>query len=173
MTKWSADGDKHDRRCIIVAIVVGGVATKLGYPALGIKMALIMITWGLLFSPDLDLADTGRWQSGGCKAWHRWKRAGLGWFWKPYGHAFKHRSVYSHTLIPGTLIRLLYVCLPFCCLYLVCVRPDISTVFKNALALKESLKALALQALFIFSSCFIADAVHLSTDNIPPKEWLQ
>ena len=162
---WSADGDKHDRRCIVVAIAVGGAVTLWGQPTLGMRMATSIITWGLLFSPDLDLADTGRHQGGGCKAWHRWKRMGLGWVWKPYGHAFKHRSPFTHSLIPGTLLRLLYVlALPLVFW--------IWKAFPNFASLLAQLKELSTPILILIGCCFISDVVHLITDKIPPKDWL-
>lgn len=169
---WSADGDKHDRRCVFVAIALGAFVTLLGYPSLGIRMALIITAWGLLFSPDLDLADTGRHQGGGCKAWHRWKRAGLGWVWKPYGHAFKHRSKFSHTLIPGTLLRLLYVGLPWFALYLYFSDFNFGRLLSPSLEQISQLKELSIQVFINIGCCFIADSVHLITDKISPKEWL-
>lgn len=172
MTKWSADGDKHDRHCIVAAIAVGGAVTLFGQPALGISMALTITAWGLLFSPDLDLANTGRHQSGGCKAWHRWKRAGLGWYWKPYGYAFKHRSKFSHTLIPGTLLRILYVVLPVLLVYVRFSGFDLGILFQADQAQVVQLKALVINICVHLSCCFIADIVHLITDKIPPKDWM-
>ena len=173
---WSADGDKHDRNCVIGAIAVAGLVTKLGHPAL-IGMAPVIVVWGLFFSPDLDLSETGRRNGGGCKAWHRWKRLGLGWVWKPYGKAFKHRSPFTHSLIPGTLLRLLYVfTLPLLFglgYYLKILGPSFSTldpqVIKEALLV---LKPFGHIALACIGSCFIADAIHLITDKIPLKDWI-
>jgi uncharacterized metal-binding protein len=34
----------------------------------------------------------------------------LGWFWKPYGLVIKHRDPASHSLFPGTFVRIGYVC---------------------------------------------------------------
>lgn len=170
---WSSDGDKHDRRCIVVAIAIGGAVTFLGQPALSIKMATTIIIWGLLFSPDLDLADTGRHQGGGCKAWHRWKRMGLGWLWKPYGHAFKHRSPFTHSLIPGTLLRLLYVLALPIAFWIWKTQPDLMAwVDWNAEQI-EQFKEQSISVFTLIACCFIADIVHLITDRIHPKDWLQ
>lgn len=173
---WSADGDKHDRRCIVVALALGGGIAALGHPVLGLKAGITITTWGLLFSPDLDLSNTGRHQGGGCKAWHRWKRMRLGWFWKPYGYLIPHRSEFSHTLIPGTLLRLLYVLIVPGLLWLWQSDFDFSTLIKEIEPLSaEQLKAqkdFVLYALFYLSCCFTADAVHLWTDNIPFKKWI-
>jgi uncharacterized metal-binding protein len=173
---WSKDGDKHDRNCVIGAIAVIVVVTKLGHPAL-IGMAPMIVIWGLFFSPDLDLSETGRQNGGGCKAWHRWKRLGLGWLWKPYGKAFKHRSPYTHSLIPGTLVRLGYVfILPILLglgYYLTILSPAISTfdlqVIKGSLIVLKPLSGIVFA---ILGSCFIADGIHLITDKIPLKDWI-
>lgn len=62
-----------------------------------------------MFSGDLDIASrqTNRWGS-------------LKFIWIPYKKMFKHRSVFTHGFILGTIVRILYVfflfliCL-FCC----------------------------------------------------------
>jgi len=53
---------------------------------------------GLMFGPDLDIYST------------QYKRWGiLRWIWLPYRKLFRHRSLFSHGLIIGTLIRLIYL----------------------------------------------------------------
>ena len=166
----------HDRRCLAAAVTIGGLLTLTGRPLIGLQATATISIWGLMFSPDLDLADTGRHQGGGCKAWHRWKRMGLGWCWKPYGFLIKHRSPYSHTLIPGTLIRLLYVFIPFVVGYLFIAKPDLWIIFDKLVSLdKEYLKSLEPLSSNIFLLllwCFTADSIHLYSDNIPLKDWL-
>jgi uncharacterized metal-binding protein len=101
---------------------------------------------------------------------------GLGWFWKPYGYAFSHRSRFSHTLIPGTVLRLLYVLIVPIIIWIWTSDFDFSSLVKEIQPLSaEQLKAqknFVLYALFYLSCCFIADAVHLWTDNIPFKKWI-
>ena len=53
---------------------------------------------GLMFGPDLDIHST------------QYKRWGiLRWIWLPYRKLFRHRSLFSHGLIIGTLIRVVYL----------------------------------------------------------------
>ena len=53
---------------------------------------------GLIFGPDLDLYS------------FHYKRWGIfRWLWKPYQQAIKHRSIWSHGPIVGTIGRLLYL----------------------------------------------------------------
>ncbi len=53
---------------------------------------------GLIFGPDLDLYS------------FHYKRWGiLRWLWRPYQKAIKHRSIWSHGPIIGTVGRILYL----------------------------------------------------------------
>lgn len=54
----------------------------------------------LALSPDLDTWSNSR---------RRWSNIGLGWLWEPYRLTFKHRSIFSHLPVLGTLIRLLWL----------------------------------------------------------------
>jgi uncharacterized metal-binding protein len=53
---------------------------------------------GLIFGPDLDLYS------------YHYKRWGkLRWLWRPYQQAIKHRSIWSHGPIVGTIGRIFYL----------------------------------------------------------------
>jgi uncharacterized metal-binding protein len=69
---------------------------------------------GLVFGPDLDLYS------------FHYKRWGmLRWLWRPYQRAIKHRSIWSHGPIVGTIGRVVYLSLWLGlagCLYLTIVR---------------------------------------------------
>ncbi|MEM9275121.1 MAG: metal-binding protein [Cyanobacteria bacterium P01_F01_bin.143] len=53
---------------------------------------------GLMFGPDLDIHST------------QYKRWGiLRWIWLPYRRLFRHRSLFSHGFLIGTLIRVVYL----------------------------------------------------------------
>lgn len=53
---------------------------------------------GLMFGPDLDIYSA------------QYKRWGvLRWIWLPYRKFFKHRSLFSHGFIIGTVIRVIYL----------------------------------------------------------------
>ncbi|HEY9753488.1 MAG TPA: DUF2227 family putative metal-binding protein, partial [Coleofasciculaceae cyanobacterium] len=73
-----------------------GTAPKLAY--YGAATAVGCWFGGLMLSPDLDLPTSN--------PRRRW--LGLGWLWTPYDTMFKHRSIWSHSLILGTSIRAAY-----------------------------------------------------------------
>ncbi len=53
---------------------------------------------GLMFGPDLDIYS------------QQYKRWGLlRWIWLPYRKSMRHRSFFSHGLIVGTIVRILYL----------------------------------------------------------------
>ncbi|MDJ0842652.1 metal-binding protein [Crocosphaera sp.] len=53
---------------------------------------------GLMFGPDLDIYSL------------QYKRWGIiRWIWLPYQSCLKHRSFFSHGLIVGTVIRVIYL----------------------------------------------------------------
>lgn len=53
---------------------------------------------GLMFGPDLDIHS------------QQFKRWGIiGWIWLPYRKRLRHRSRFSHGILIGTLLRLLYL----------------------------------------------------------------
>lgn len=100
------DGDYHDALTIAAALPIGWLAWHLLPPGSAIALTAAHILGGLWLSPDLDLPRKGR----RCKAWHRWRRVGLGWFWNLYpGMVGKHRSWLSHYPILGTAGRLAYL----------------------------------------------------------------
>lgn len=53
---------------------------------------------GLMFGPDLDLYS---------RQYQRWGY--LRWIWRPYQKALRHRSIFSHGLLIGTTLRVLYL----------------------------------------------------------------
>lgn len=55
---------------------------------------------GLVFGPDLDLYSFH---------YKRWGK--LRWLWRPYQRAIKHRSIWSHGPLVGTIGRILYLSL--------------------------------------------------------------
>jgi uncharacterized metal-binding protein len=65
---------------------------------------------GLMFGPDLDIYS------------QQYKRWGiLRWLWLPYRKMLRHRSVYSHGFLLGTIGRILYVTLMVCTATLFCI----------------------------------------------------
>lgn len=53
---------------------------------------------GLMFGPDLDIHS---------KQYRRW--GWLRWIWLPYRRSLRHRSLWSHGFLVGTIVRLLYL----------------------------------------------------------------
>lgn len=69
----------------------------------------------LMLSPDLDVFP---WRSV-CQ--RRWDRIGigflnLGWIWEPYRRKISHRDELSHSILLGSIIRVLYLLAWSCCL---------------------------------------------------------
>ena len=91
-------GKTHDRITLwILPWIVGGsiILTRDGELTLIVAGAFLFS--GLMFGPDLDIYSI------------QFKRWGiLRYFWLPYQKLFRHRSFFSHGLIIGTVIRVLY-----------------------------------------------------------------
>jgi uncharacterized metal-binding protein len=91
-------GKTHDAITFLLAAPVG-VATYLLTKSVPASMAVAsaFLFGGLMFGPDLDTAS---------KQYTRWWILKPLWF--PYKMFFKHRSRWSHGLIFGTLLRVIY-----------------------------------------------------------------
>ena len=74
------------------------------YGLFGVCLALLFcfgFTFGTYyFGPDLDLPS---------RPYYRWK--GLRFIWKPYQKFVAHRSVWSHGLVIGDIVRVVYLLL--------------------------------------------------------------
>ncbi len=68
-----------------------------GSLALSAAATAAMLFGGLMFGPDLDIQS---------KQYTRW--GPLRFLWLPYKVAFRHRSRWSHGIVFGTLIRVVY-----------------------------------------------------------------
>jgi uncharacterized metal-binding protein len=92
-------GRTHDSITLwCLPIVTGGTWFYTHSPALAIVTTGSYLFAGLMFGPDLDIYS------------HQYKRWGpLRWLWLPYRQLFRHRSVYSHGFLIGTVLRILYV----------------------------------------------------------------
>lgn len=98
-------GKTHDK---IILLLIPYVITTIYYFSLRLKLenvfsliligTLSFVFGGLYLSPDLDTNSS---------IIKRWKF--LGFIWIPYKKVIKHRSVLSHGIFIGTLIRMLYV----------------------------------------------------------------
>ena len=91
-------GKTHDAITLILAaptFVVGWSAT--GSVLLASIITCAMLFGGLMFGPDLDIQS---------RQYTRWGVFRFLWF--PYKLMFRHRSRWSHGIIFGTLIRVVY-----------------------------------------------------------------
>ena len=92
-------GRTHDRITLWSLPWVVGVTFLLTRSGeLTLMVAGTFLFSGLMFGPDLDIYS---------QQFQRWGK--LRWIWIPYQKMLPHRSVFSHGLIIGTLLRLLYI----------------------------------------------------------------
>lgn len=92
-------GKTHDRITWFAALPTVGVAWGVTHSGLdALLSALGLVFAGLMFGPDLDLKS---------RQYYRW--GPFRWIWWPYQRCFKHRSAFTHGLILGLPVRLLYV----------------------------------------------------------------
>jgi uncharacterized metal-binding protein len=93
------NGKTHDTITFIVAPVIGGLSY---YLTKDIKStAIIFATYlfaSLMFNGDLDTNS---------RPYNRWWL--LKMIWIPYQLMFDHRSIFTHGLIIGTVVRILYL----------------------------------------------------------------
>jgi uncharacterized metal-binding protein len=94
-------GKTHDAITFILAIPTFLLAWGLtGNLALSALATAAMLFGGLMFGPDLDIHS---------RQYTRW--GVFRFLWWPYQAMFRHRSRWSHGIIFGTLIRVIYFAL--------------------------------------------------------------
>lgn len=106
-------GTTHDA----ITLALTAPAFALTYAAaadlwLATVVAVGFLFGGLMFGPDLDTAS---------KQYSRWRFLRVLWF--PYRNFFRHRSRWSHGLVFGTLLRVVYfmgiaTCIAFLATYI-------------------------------------------------------
>jgi uncharacterized metal-binding protein len=105
-------GKTHDALTLILAAPAFGVTYAVTLEVwISIVLTVGFLFGGLMFGPDLDTVS---------KQNSRWSVLRFVWF--PYRTFFKHRSRWSHGLVFGTLIRVVYLmgvatCLAFVVAY--------------------------------------------------------
>jgi uncharacterized metal-binding protein len=94
-------GRTHDRVTLwSLPLIAGGTLYATARADLAFWVSGGFLFSGLIFGPDLDLYS------------FHYKRWGmLRWIWRPYQKAIKHRSIWSHGPIIGTIGRILYLSL--------------------------------------------------------------
>lgn len=91
-------GRTHDAITILLAVpACVAVYSFTGNTASASIVTLAFVFGGLMFGPDLDTVS---------RPYARWSFLRV--LWVPYRHFFKHRSRFSHGLVLGALIRVVY-----------------------------------------------------------------
>jgi uncharacterized metal-binding protein len=91
-------GKTHDAITFIIAAPTFAVAWGVsGSVALALVATCATLFGGLMFGPDLDIQS---------RQYTRW--GVFRFLWLPYRGMFRHRSRWSHGIIFGTLIRVIY-----------------------------------------------------------------
>jgi uncharacterized metal-binding protein len=92
-------GKTHDAVTFLLTAPVGAAAWKITESgSLASIVAFAFLIGGLMFGPDLDTMS---------KQYTRWGFLRILWY--PYQVFFKHRSRWSHGLIFGTFLRVIYI----------------------------------------------------------------
>ena len=91
-------GKTHDAITFLLAVpaFAAGYSTTRSFAA-AVVVAAAFVFGGLMFGPDLDTVS---------RQYSRWMI--FRFLWLPYRKFFKHRSRFSHGLIFGALIRVVY-----------------------------------------------------------------
>src|ERR671929_1409978 len=91
-------GKTHDMVTLVLAPPTLAAAWGLtGSVVLSVAATAAMLFGGLMFGPDLDIQS---------RQYTRW--GVFRFLWWPYRMMFRHRSRWSHGIIFGTLIRVVY-----------------------------------------------------------------
>ncbi|WP_295619427.1 metal-binding protein [Chamaesiphon sp. GL140_3_metabinner_50] len=94
-------GRTHDRVTLwSLPILAGSTLLVTSRADLAFWVSSGFLVSGLIFGPDLDLYSIH---------YKRWGK--LRWLWRPYQQALKHRSIWSHGPIIGTIGRIIYLSL--------------------------------------------------------------
>jgi len=112
-------GKTHDAVTFFLTAPVFAAAWKMTESIpVSVTVAVAFLIGGLMFGPDLDTMS---------KQYTRWGFMRLLWY--PYQAFFKHRSRWSHGLVFGTFLRVVYfmgvlTLLSFLAVYLIAVYTD-------------------------------------------------
>jgi uncharacterized metal-binding protein len=92
-------GKTHNLITATTTPIVGAIIYFSTYDiTVTILITLSYIFASLMFNGDLDIKSS---------VYNRWLF--LKWIWYPYREIFPHRSIWTHGIIIGTIIRLLYL----------------------------------------------------------------
>lgn len=141
----------HVAAAAATGVVVMGYSVYSGAPPIGIT-ALTIFAWELYATPDMDHSSRRVWGSIWRKLWVL--------YWYPYAQCISHRSRWSHSLLFGLPLRLLYGLAPFWFWvgyqwWYVGTIPRVLELFP-----------------FVLTGCVLADIVHLVKDGYGPVKVL-
>lgn len=92
-------GKVHDLITAATTPVVGFVAYKITGDYINSTIIVSAFVFAsLMFNGDLDIVS---------RPYRRWSL--LRFIWKPYQKIFEHRSIWTHGIIIGTLVRLIWI----------------------------------------------------------------
>jgi len=92
-------GKTHDRLTYLASVPAAcAVHAAVGAWEPALWAAGGVLFGGLMFGPDLDVKSV---------QYYRW--GPLRWIWWPYQRMFRHRSVWTHGLAWGLIVRLIYL----------------------------------------------------------------
>lgn len=91
-------GRTHDIITAATTPIVGVVTWQIADLKTGLILMFAYLFASLMFNGDLDT------ESRPIKRWWIFK-----WIWYPYKEMIPHRSIWSHGVIVGTLVRILYL----------------------------------------------------------------
>ena len=138
------NGKQHDRAILITTPIIGAVSFYIQPDYFGFVMASHLFG-GYMLSPDLDIVS---------KPYKRWQLWNLNYWWL-YQKAIPHRSLLSHGLFIGTLLRLAYLLLPVLLIF----RSDIPTMYQWCLDNREFM-------IWILLGLEFSAMVHVGCDRI-------
>ncbi|MEM6255127.1 MAG: metal-binding protein [Cyanobacteria bacterium P01_D01_bin.156] len=94
-------GKNHDRITLwLLPVVLAGAFMLTLDIALTVLVSIAFLIGGFMMGPDLDIQSV---------QYRRW--GPIRWIWYPYQVAVKHRSVWSHGPLIGTILRVVYLAL--------------------------------------------------------------
>lgn len=110
----------------------------------------VTVAWEWLATPDVDYANRRSFES------LEWAIVCL--LWLPYSSFVPHRSIYSHSLLIGLPLRMIYVGIPLCSLL---IWMDVDVIILASTWWPS-----------IVAGCIAADITHLLKDGYDPIEML-
>lgn len=140
---------------LIILYVVSSFfsVSKIVFVFLGI---VIFYFGGIYFSPDLDTKSN---------VYYRWKI--LRHIWNPYIFLFKHRSIYTHGIIIGTIIRIIYISFPVititCCIWILVLHLSLEEYLAYILTLMSDYNYYILEIIIVLE---ISSLTHTVPDII-------